>query len=92
MPSGQPPSARAAARYAMLDRQLDRLEKREGKDYSTFSAIRRKIKEWLGTDDGQLVTTQKRMTLLKKTRKMEEEMRRRGNKMSLADIAKEQSK
>ena len=70
MPKGQPPSNKMAARYSLLSKQLDN----EPKDYSTFSKIRRKVNEFLGTDSGQLVTSERRSNLLRKVKKMEKNM------------------
>ena len=74
MPKGQPPSNKMAARYSLLSKQLDD----EPKDYSTFSKIRRKVKEFLGSDSGQLVTSERRSNLLRKVKKMEKNMIRQG--------------
>ena len=74
MPKGQPPSRKMAARYSLLSKQLDN----EPKDYSTFSKIRRKANEFLGTDSGQLVTSERRSNLLRKVKKMERNMIRQG--------------
>ena len=72
MPKGQSPASLMKARYEMLDAQLDRMPK----DYSKLSAFRRKVKEMLGTDDGQLVTSSQRVSLLKKAKKIEANMLR----------------
>ena len=74
MPKGQSPSNKMAQRYSLLSKQLEQ----EPKDFSTFSKIRRKVNQFLGTDSGQLVTTQKRASLLKKVKKMEANMIRQG--------------
>jgi hypothetical protein len=46
MPKGQSPSSNMAARYSLLSKQLDSMPK----DYSTFSKLRRKVNEFLGTE------------------------------------------
>ena len=74
MPKGQSPSSNMAARYSLLSKQLDSMPK----DYSTFSKIRRKVNEFLGTSSGQLVTSQKRSSLLRKVEKIESNMRKQG--------------
>ena len=67
MPKGQSPRARMNARYSLLSKQLEEMPK----DYSVVTMLRRKVKEFLGTSDGQLVTSMKRENLLKKVKKME---------------------
>lgn len=67
MPKGQSPRDRMNARYSLLSKQLEEMPK----DYSMVTAFRRKVKEFLGTSDGQLVTSLKRENLLKKVKKME---------------------
>ena len=67
MPKGQSPRDRMNARYSLLSKQLEEMPK----DYSMVTALRRKVKEFLGTSDGQLVTSLKRENLLKKVKKME---------------------
>ena len=67
MPKGQSPRDRMNARYSLLSKQLEEMPR----DYSMVTALRRKVKEFLGTSDGQLVTSMKRENLLKKVKKME---------------------
>lgn len=67
MPKGQSPRDRMNARYSLLSKQLEEMPK----DYSVVTMLRRKVKEFLGTSDGQLVTSMKRENLLKKVKKME---------------------
>ena len=68
MPKGQSPSERMSQRYSLLSKQLDKTPK----DYSTFSKLRRKVKEFVtGSEDVQYMTTQKRKNLLQKVQKME---------------------
>jgi len=74
MPKGQAPSERMAQRYSLLSKQLDN----EPKDFSAFTKMRRKVNQFLGTDSGQMVTSQKRDSLLRKVKKMEANMIRQG--------------
>lgn len=67
MPKGQSPRDRMNARYSLLSKQLESTPE----DYSMVTKLRRKVKEFLGTSDGQLVTSLKRENLLKKVKKME---------------------
>jgi len=67
MPKGQSPNDRINARYSLLSKQLESMPK----DYSMVTKLRRKVKEFLGTSDGQMVTSVKRENLLKKVKKME---------------------
>jgi hypothetical protein len=67
MPKGQSPRDRMNARYSLLSKQLEEMPR----DYSMVTMLRRKVKEFLGTSDGQLVTSMKRENLLKKVKKME---------------------
>ncbi|MAO21399.1 MAG: hypothetical protein CMJ25_11675 [Phycisphaerae bacterium] len=67
MPKGQSPRNRMNARYSLLSKQLESMPK----DYSMVTKLRRKVKEFLGTSDGQMVTSVKRENLLKKVKKME---------------------
>lgn len=67
MPKGQSPRDRMNARYSLLSKRLEEMPR----DYSMVAALRRKVKEFLGTSDGQLVTSMKRENLLKKVKKME---------------------
>ena len=69
MPKGQSPNDRINARYSLLSKQLESMPK----DYSMVTKLRRKVKEFLGTSDGQMVTSVKRENLLKKVKKMESE-------------------
>lgn len=86
MPKGQSPSQRADARYSLLSKQLDETPK----DYSVFTAMRRKVKEFLSEDgDVQYVTTQKRRSLMKKVKKMESTVGERFR--SQQNIAEEQA-
>lgn len=85
MPKGQSPASLMKARYEMLDAQLDRTPK----DYSTFSKLRRQVKEFVrggSTDDKQHAMNPKYRTLLKKVEKIEANMRRQG---TMADKVKE---
>lgn len=70
MPRGQNPASLMKARYEMLDAKLDRMPK----DYSKLSQFRRVVREMLGKDDGQLVTSSQRHSLLKKAKKIEANM------------------
>ena len=89
MPKGSlTPRDRAVERYDALNKRLDNMPK----DYSAFSLLRRKVKSFLGTDDGQFVTSSKRDTLLKKLEGMERRMRTAGNQRSLKNIEEEQSR
>jgi len=72
MPKGQSPASLMKARYEMLDAQLERMPK----DYSNLSKLRRKVREFLKMDDGQMVTSSQRHSLLKKAEKIEENMLR----------------
>jgi len=72
MPKGQSPASLMKARYEMLDAKLDRMPK----DYSKLSQFRRVVREMLGKDDGQLVTSSQRRSLLKKAEKIEANMLR----------------
>jgi len=74
MPKGQAPSERMAQRYSLLSKQLDN----EPKDFSAFTKMRRKVNQFFGTDSGQMVTSQKRDSLLRKVKKMEANMIRQG--------------
>ena len=67
MPKGQSPRDRMNARYSLLSKQLESMPE----DYSMVTKLRRKVKEFLGTSDGQMVTSMKRENLLKKVKKME---------------------
>ena len=67
MPKGQSPRDRMNARYSLLSKQLESTPE----DYSMVTKLRRKVKEFLGTSDGQMVTSMKRENLLKKVKKME---------------------
>ena len=67
MPKGQSPRNRMNARYSLLSKQLESMPK----DYSMVTKLRRKVKEFLGTSGGQMVTSVKRENLLKKVKKME---------------------
>ena len=67
MPKGQSPRATMNARYSLLAKELEATPK----DYSVVTMLRRKVKEFLGTSDGQLVTSAKRENLLRKVKKME---------------------
>tara|TARA_R110002020_G_scaffold161123_2_gene345983 strand:+ start:18087 stop:18350 length:264 start_codon:yes stop_codon:yes gene_type:complete len=67
MPKGQSPRNRMNARYSLLSKQLESMPE----DYSMVTKLRRKVKEFLGTSDGQMVTSVKRENLLKKVKKME---------------------
>lgn len=67
MPKGQSPRDRMNARYSLLSKQLESMPE----DYSMMTKLRRKVKEFLGTSDGQMVTSMKRENLLKKVKKME---------------------
>jgi hypothetical protein len=67
MPKGQSPRDRMNARYSLLSKQLEDMPE----DYSMVTKLRRKVKEFLGTSDGQMVTSLKRENLLKKVKKME---------------------
>ena len=67
MPKGQSPNDRINARYSLLSKQLESMPE----DYSIVTKLRRKVKEFLGTSDGQMVTSVKRENLLKKVKKME---------------------
>jgi hypothetical protein len=67
MPKGQSPRDRMNARYSLLSKQLETMPE----DYSMVTKLRRKVKEFLGTSDGQMVTSLKRENLLKKVKKME---------------------
>ena len=67
MPKGQSPLDRMNARYSLLSKQLETMPE----DYSMVTKLRRKVKEFLGTSDGQMVTSLKRENLLKKVKKME---------------------
>ena len=67
MPKGQSPNDRINARYSLLSKQLESMPE----DYSMVTKLRRKVKEFLGTSDGQMVTSMKRENLLKKVKKME---------------------
>ena len=69
MPKGQSPNDRINARYSLLSKQLESMPE----DYSMVTKLRRKVKEFLGTSDGQMVTSMKRENLLKKVKKMESE-------------------
>ena len=69
MPKGQSPRDRINARYSLLSKQLESMPE----DYSIVTKLRRKVKEFLGTSDGQMVTSMKRENLLKKVKKMESE-------------------
>ena len=69
MPKGQSPNDRINARYSLLSKQLESMPE----DYSMVTKLRRKVKEFLGTSDGQMVTSMKRKNLLKKVKKMESE-------------------
>ena len=89
MPKGSmTPRDRAVERYDTLNKKLDEMPK----DYSLLSRTRREIKNFFGTDDGQLVTSSKRMTLLKRLEKMEKNMRTAGNMRSQKSIPEEQSR
>lgn len=72
MPKGQSPASLMKARYEMLDAKLERMPK----DYSKLSQFRRVVKKMLGQDDGQLVTSSQRHSLLKKAKKIEANMLR----------------
>ena len=74
MPRGQSPEKKLDARYSLLNKQLDRMQK----DYSFFTKVRRKVNEFLGTSSGQLVTTQQRTLIKKKVEKIEENWRKAG--------------
>ena len=67
MPKGESPRDRMNARYSLLAKELEATPR----DYSMVTKLRRKVKEFLGTSDGQLVTSMKRENLLKKVKKME---------------------
>ena len=67
MAKGQSPRDRMNARYSLLSKQLESTPE----DYSMVTKLRRKVKEFLGTSDGQMVTSMKRENLLKKVKKME---------------------
>ena len=67
MPKGQSPNDRINARYSLLSKQLESMPE----DYSMVTKLRRKVKEFLGTSDGQMVTSMKRENLLKKVKKLE---------------------
>jgi hypothetical protein len=67
MPKGQSPRDRMNARYSLLSKQLESTPE----DYSMVTKLRRKVKEFLGTSDGQMVTSMKRENLLRKVKKME---------------------
>jgi hypothetical protein len=67
MPKGQSPRDRMNARYSLLSKQLETMPE----DYSMVTKLRRKVKEFLGTSDGQMVTSLKRENFLKKVKKME---------------------
>lgn len=71
MPRGQSPKERMGQRYTLLLEQLKKMPR----DYSTVSKLRRKVDEFLRSDDNnndvQYVTTQKRQNLLKKIEKIE---------------------
>jgi hypothetical protein len=69
MPKGQSPNDRINARYSLFSKQLESIPE----DYSMVTKLRRKVKEFLGTSDGQMVTSMKRENLLKKVKKMESE-------------------
>lgn len=49
MPKGQSPRDRMNARYSLLSKQLESTPE----DYSMVTKLRRKVKEFLGTSDGQ---------------------------------------
>lgn len=74
MPKGQSPEEKMDARYSLLSKQLDRMQK----DYSFFTKVRRKVNEFLGTSSGQLVTTRERTLLKKKVEQIEENWRKAG--------------
>lgn len=74
MPKGQSPSSLLQARFDKLDAQLDRMSK----DYSFFTKVRRKVKEFLGTDSGQLVTSEARTLIKRKLEKIEANWIRQG--------------
>ena len=67
MPKGGSPRDKINARYSLLSKQLESMSE----DYSMVTKLRRKVKEFLGTSDGQMVTSMKRENLLKKVKKME---------------------
>ena len=69
MPKGGSPRDKINARYSLLSKQLESMPE----DYSIVTKLRRKVKEFLGTSDGQMVTSMKRENLLKKVKKMESE-------------------
>jgi hypothetical protein len=67
MPKGNmTPKDRMNQRYSLLETQL----KKTPADYNTMTKIKRKVNEFLGSSDGQLVTTEKRMKLKRKLDKM----------------------
>ena len=85
MPKGQSPASLMKARYKALSKQLDKTPK----DFSTFSKIRRNVKEFIrkgSTDDGQHAMNPEYRSLLKKVKKIEDNMRRQG---TMADKVKE---
>jgi len=67
MPKGGSPRDKINARYSLLSKQLENMPE----DYSMVTKLRRKVKEFLGTSDGQMVTSLKRENLLKKVKKLE---------------------
>lgn len=67
MPKGNmTPKDRMNQRYSLLETQL----KKTPADYSTMTKIKRKVNEFLGTSDGQMVTTEKRAMLKRKLDKI----------------------
>ena len=67
MPKGNvTPKERMNQRFSLLQTQLEKAPA----DYNTFSKIKRKVNEFLGSNDGQLVTTENRVKLKRKLDKM----------------------
>jgi hypothetical protein len=68
MPEGNvTPRDRANQRISLLDKQLDKLPR----DYTVFTKVRRKVKEFLSGEEVGLVTSSKRLSLVKKLKKLE---------------------
>jgi hypothetical protein len=67
MPKGNvTPKERMNQRFSLLQTELEKTPA----DYNTFTKVKRKVNEFLGSSDGQLVTTEKRMKLKRKLDKM----------------------
>jgi hypothetical protein len=77
MPKGQSPRERAVARMTLLETQLNKVPH----DYSKLTKLKRQVRNFLGSEEGNMVTSMKRTLMKRKLEKLDRSVGKNSKKL-----------